>query len=105
MDVILKQLQSLAYEQKTSLLQQLFTDVCRSQNLSVENDFLDLLIVSMRRLKDVGRRNVVYDLVRGIGTTREDGSGPRFPVDRMPMGMLEYVVKFNAEENTSKVSY
>ena len=61
----------------------------------MENDFLDLLLVSMRRLKDVGR----------IGTTREDGSGPRFPVDRMPMGMLEYVVKFYAEENTSKVSY
>ncbi len=49
-----------------------------------------------------GRRNVVYDLVRGVSTTCEDGS---FPIDRMPMGLVEYVAKFFAEDSKSKVGW
>ena len=93
-DVILEQLKSLAYEQKMSLLQDLFVEACQSQGVIVVKNFLELSISSMRSLKEGGRRNVVYDLVRGMGTTCKDGSGPRFPVDRMPMGLVEYVAKF-----------
>ena len=102
-DVILEQIHSLSYEQKMSLLQNLFVELCQSQGVTVKKNFLELSISSMKRLETAGRRNVGYDLVRGIGTTCQDGSGPRFPVDRMPMGLFEYVAKFFAEDSKSKV--
>ena len=102
-DVILEQLKSSAYEQKMSLLQDLFVEACQSQGVTVEKNFLELSISSVGHLMEGGGINVVYDLVRGMGTTCKDGSGPRFTVDRMPMGLVEYVPKFFAKDSKSKV--
>lgn len=102
-DMVMEQLKYISNEQKATLLGDLFVDVCRGQGVSVKKGFIELSLTSMKRLKEGGRRNIVYDLVRGVGTTSKDGSRPSFPVDRMPMGLLEYVTKFFAEESTSKV--
>lgn len=40
-------------------------------SVSVPDDFIKLC---MERLKQVGRYNVVYGLVHGLGIMREDGS-------------------------------
>ena len=37
---------------------------------------------------------MVYGVAKAIGTMRSDGSDSRLPARRMPMGMLEYMVKF-----------
>jgi len=47
----------------------------------------------MLQLEKGGRSNVLYGLASGLGSFREDGS-PQFPVDRMPMGLLQHMVDF-----------
>jgi len=46
-----------------------------------------------------GRGNILYKLAKGIGTLREDGQEPRFPIKRMPMGLTEYSADFFAADN------
>ena len=62
------------------------------------DDFLEVLSSAMVRLKAADRSNVVYKLAKGIGTGR-------FPVDRMPMGLVEYAVNFFTAESVNAVSY
>jgi len=42
----------------------------------------------MLQLANNNHSNVLYNLVKVIGTTREDGSDLRFPVKRMPIGLV-----------------
>lgn len=72
---------------------------------TVPDDFIALCLRAMERLKKFGRYNVVYGLVRALGTMREDGSDSRLPVLRMPMGMLEYIISFFQSESINKVNY
>ena len=37
-------------------------------------DFIHLALIAMKHLQDAGRPNVIYDLVKGFGTKRPDGS-------------------------------
>ncbi len=46
---------------------------------SVLDDFVKLCLRAMERLKHMGRYNLVYGLVCGLGTMREDGSDLRLP--------------------------
>ena len=45
----------------------------------IPDDFVQLCLKSMERLKQVGRYSVVYGLVQGLGTMRENNSDSRFP--------------------------
>ena len=72
-------------------------DVCTKR-------FIDLSLQAMKNLRASGRSNILYELAFGLGTQRPDGSGPRFPTDRMPMGLLEYVVNFFASQSMNEVS-
>lgn len=69
----------------------------------VPDDFIKLCLRSMERLKQLGKHNIVYGLVHGLGVMREDGSDSRLPALRMPMGMLEYIISFYQAESINKV--
>lgn len=59
----------------------------------------------MRQLKRGGRSNVLYALTHDLGTTRSGSSETRFPTDRMPMGLLEYMANFFAATDVTKVLF
>ena len=71
--------------------------------LSVPNDFLHLAASAMLQLANNGRTNVLYNLAKGIGTLRQDEEDTRFPVKRMPMGLVEYTAQFFASDNLQQV--
>ena len=82
----------------------LFSCRCeRELGLLVPVDFLTLAASAMLRLSRCGRSNVLYSLAKGIGTMRDDESDSYFPVQRMPMGLVEYVANFFVSENVKKV--
>jgi len=41
----------------------------------------------------------MYNLTKGLGTQRADGSDSRFPTKCMPMGLIEYEAEFFANDN------
>lgn len=57
----------------------------------------------MANLRSSRQTNVLYNLVKGIGTPRDDGNGSRFPTDRMPMGLVEYTASFYLSDNVNQV--
>ena len=59
----------------------------------------------MVRLKAGNRSNVVYNLAKGIGTSRKDEVESRFPVGIMPMGLVEYTANFFVAEDSNSVNY
>ena len=59
--------------------------------ISVPADFLSVALQAMVNLKKNGKSNVLYRLARGLSTMRKDGAGSKSPINRMPMGLLEYI--------------
>jgi len=45
----------------------------------------------------------MYNLAKGVGTQRADGSDSRFPMKCMPMGLIEYAADFFANDNVQQV--
>lgn len=72
--------------------------------VDIPDDFFDLCLRAMTRLKQVGRSNVVYRLVKGLGNMREDQSDSCLPTLRMPMDLLEYVINFYSCKSLSEVN-
>ena len=64
------------------------------------DDYCEYALGAMTTLKENGRSNILYRLARALFTKRSDGTGSKFPADRMPMGLLEYIVGF-FDSNTS----
>ena len=60
----------------------------------VPKDFLQLSVSGMCHLAECGRSNVIYSLVKSIGTMRPDQSDSFLPAKRMPMGLIEHCVNF-----------
>jgi len=71
--------------------------------LSVPNDFLPLAASVMLQLSNNGQINVLYNLAKGMGTLRDDKEDSRFPIKRMPMGLVEYTAQFFAFDNLQQV--
>lgn len=84
-------------------LYQLLVECCAMKGIIVPPDFGPLLIRAMEYLHKNGRSNIFYNLARGIGTMREDGSDSRFPVKRMPFGLVDYMAKFFSSDNFQQV--
>ena len=77
------------------ILSKLFTTVVQHElNISVPDDFLVLVAKAMEHLRHNGRTYILYKLAKGFGTMREDESDSRFPIKRMPMGLVEYAADF-----------
>ena len=74
-----------------------------TSSVSVPDDFLCLAAAAMINLHNSGRSNIVYDLAKGVGTQRQDKSDTRFPMKRMPMGLIEYITQFFAADNLQQV--
>ena len=82
-----------------------FADHCKNaMNIDVPGDFLEVAACAVARLKLAQRSNAVYNLAKGLGTKHPDRNGSRFPVTRMPMGLVEYVTNFFVAEDISTVS-
>ena len=45
----------------------------------------------------------MYNLAKGMGTLRDDKEDSRFPIKRMPMGLVEYTAQFFAFDNLQQV--
>lgn len=76
-----------------------------SRTISVPDDFPRLSVNTMAHLKQSGHSNVLYNLAKGIGMLREDGSDSRFPTKRMPMGLLEHSANFFVADQMRKVRF
>ena len=50
----------------------------------------------MLQLSNNGLTNTLYNLVKGMGTLRQDKEDSRFPIKHMPMGLVEYTAQFFA---------
>ena len=59
----------------------------------------------MANLRHNSCSNILYNLAKGLGTPRTDGSDSRFHVKRMPIGLIEYTAKlFSFYYNLQSVS-
>lgn len=67
------------------------------------SDFIHLAIQGMERLHKAGRMNVIYLIVKALGTTRPDGSDSLLPTSRMPMGLVEHIVNFFTATSVQQV--
>ena len=63
-------------------------------NVVLPDDLLCLMLSAMEHLKSCGRSNVVYKLIRVLGSLRDDRSDSLLPARRMPMGLIEHCVNF-----------
>ena len=76
-------------------LSRMFSELCKkSMGLIVPDDYILLSASAMQTLKEKNRSNVLYNLAKGIGISKKDTNESFFPVDRMPMGLLEYAAGF-----------
>ena len=73
-------------------------------NLIPADDFIRLSLSAMAHLKSCGRSNVVYSLVKCLGTMRNDGSDSLLPAKRMPLGLIEHCVDFFASPSLHTVN-
>lgn len=71
--------------------------------IQVPNDFIQLSIAAMEHLKDCKRSNVVYSLVKAIGTMRPGNADSLMPAKRMPMGLVEYLANFFSSSSLAQV--
>lgn len=85
------------------LLHKLLVDCCAAKGIVVPSDFGALLLHAMEYLHKNERSNIFYSLAKGIGMMRDDGSDSRFPVKRMPFGLLEYMAKFFSSDTFQQV--
>ena len=104
-DPFAESIDKLPLDEQLDLISDCFsTHASRYYGLSVPKDFVKLSLCAMRRLKDVGKLNVIYGLAMGIGTEPPDGSDSCFPTTRMPFGLLQYMVQFFITEPGHQVS-
>ena len=80
-----------------------FSSLASQYGLSIQPDYCECSIHAMRTQKENGRSNVLYRLTKALSTPRSDGRGSKFPADRMPMGLLEYMVAFFDSETLPQV--
>ena len=69
----------------------------------VPTDFLDLSLKAMMKLNQAGRSNVVYNMVKAIGTNRSNSDDSLLPLTRMPMGLIEHCVNFFSSSQLQQV--
>ena len=101
---IVDRIQTFPASQQLELLVRLFQSLALQQHgLYVPSDYLTLSLQGMQHPKSCGRENVLYNLAQGLGTFREDASDSRFPAQRMPMGLLQYMVDFYNSDSYREV--
>ena len=101
---IVEILQQFSLESLLEVMSTFFTDyIDKKLNITIPEDFLTLSAKAMAQLKHNERSNVLYNLAKGLGTPRLDGSDSRFPAKRMPMGLVEYATNFFVADKMQQV--
>ncbi|XP_068674869.1 uncharacterized protein [Montipora foliosa] len=67
-------------------------------------NFPSLSLESMKKLQSIGKSNTVYNLSKVISEQRPDGSGTLMPLQRMPFGMVHYIIDFFASTNVMQIT-
>ena len=93
----------LSQDRKIETLSDSLSTLATTMGISVPADFLIIALQAMANLQKSGRSNVLYRLARGLSSMRRDGRGSKFPTNRMPMGLLEYMVGFFDSQTSSQV--
>ena len=65
--------------------------------------FVSISVEAMKRLQDYKKNNLVYKFSKTIATDRLKEKIPLLQVDRMPFGLVEYVIEFHTYTNTMYV--
>ena len=87
------------------MLSSLFSEfVSLKFGVSVPNDYLEYSASAMANQRLYAYSNALNNLAKGWGTPRTDGSDSRFPVKRMPMGLIEYAASFYSHDNLQSAS-
>lgn len=71
--------------------------------ISVPPDFLALSLSAFRHLNTCDRSNVLYNIAKGIGKMRDDGTDSLLPTRRMPMGLLEHLANLLVADSLQQV--
>ena len=88
-------LDRLPSDQQLMCLSEMFSKLAESHaGLSIPNNYLEVSLKVMKRLKESKHVNLQYELAKGLGIMRPDGSDAIFPTERIPMGLLQYMVLF-----------
>lgn len=105
-DRIMEQVKDMTAQEQKKLISDLLVNYATVQhNVTIPDDFIELLICSLVNLQDSGCADVIYALCKGLGTRRPDGCDSVFPTTRMPMGLLQYIVQFFITKPGKHVSY
>lgn len=81
-------------EQMMVSLSTAFSSIANLHDVSVPSDYLQYSIQAVKHLKDSGRSNVLYSLAQSLATLHSDETELKLSIERMPMGMLEYTIRF-----------
>ena len=74
-------------------------------SVTVPHDFIGQSLVSMQRLQQAGRSNVLAGLAKALGTMRSNDCDSLMPISRMPVGLIEYAVDFFTSKKVYTVLY
>lgn len=103
---ILSHFSQVSAQQQLSIISDLLcTYASKHYEIDIPSDFVSLSLHAMKHLECTGKLNLVYELAKGLGTMRPDGSDSYFPLKRMPGGMLQYIIQFFNAKSGQKVSY
>lgn len=81
-----------------------YASLCHERfGLEVPSDYLIYSGAAMVHLASNKRSNVLYSLAKGLGTLRKDKKDSLFPVQRMPMGLVEYAANFYIAGDVNQV--
>ena len=95
MSTLLSLFKKLPAEEQLNALSMMFIAYMSSGPcVLVPEGFLIIAKNAMLQLRDHGRSNVLYNLAKGIGTMREDGSESRFPTKMYAYGISGICCKF-----------
>ena len=94
-DLCLQLLTQLPPDDQLKTISALFFHFACSHGITgLQDDFLTVCVAAMHHLRKSGRSNVLYNLARGLGSMRPDGSDSLFPAKRMPIGLVEHAAAF-----------
>jgi len=97
-------LANLKLDEQFKVLTKLFCGLLQMKSTcECPDDFLELSVNAMAHLHTCGRSNVVYLLSQALGTMRPDSSDSLLPAKRMPMGLIEYTVRFYTSQHINEV--
>ena len=102
--LLMDMLNQLNEGSRLPVLSELFSTCVSSLfKVLVPDDFLCLAASAMVQLSNGGRTNILYNLAKGMGTLRPGNDESRFPINKIPMGLVEYTALFFAFDNLQQV--